>query len=34
MLLGTLRTSLSQNMSAGKEVIRADNRVVRAGRDF
>ena len=34
MLLGTLRTSLLQDISPGKGVIRAYNRVVRAEWDF
>lgn len=34
MLLGTLRTSLLQDISAGTGVIRAYNRVVRAEWDF
>ena len=34
MLLGTLGTSLLRNMTARKEVIRADKGTIRDGQDF
>ena len=34
IILGTLASSVSGNMLAGKRVVRADERVIRAGEDF
>ena len=34
MLLGTLQASLLENLSAGKEIMRAGEGTTRAGQDF